>query len=328
MVKPHHIKRWQQAPTTIGHRIVYHNFWDGETAEQIWFTGFLSSRHILERYPYATFSFFSTLGDIHLLRIDEFLHPFAKNRKRIFFTGENVHHTVFKDYSHNLLDRKHINLSLGFDTIDNLRYLRFPIWLLEMFPPQSTVDDIKHICDKLSHQKLDDSRNRFCALVSGTSTWLGTDSLEMRKKMVEKINVISTVDCAGRLLHNTDELKTRFGDNKAEFLKHYKFYICPENASVEGYVTEKVFHAIGSGCIPIYWGSKGNPEPNVLNHDAILFWNTDGDNTALLKHIEKLHNNDNLYRDFFSQPRLKADAWQVVANYFDQLEQHIDNLFR
>lgn len=328
MVKPHHIKRWQQALTTVDRRIAYHNFWDGETAEQIWFTGFLKSRHILERYPKATFSFFSTLGDINLLRIDELMHPFAKNHKRIFFTGENVHHTVFEDYSQDLLNHKHIDLSLGFDTIDDPRYLRFPIWLLEMFPPQSTIDDIKRICDLLSHQTLDDSRNRFCALVSGTSTWLGTESLEMRKRMVEKLNAVSPVDCAGRLLHNTDELKTRFGDNKAEFLKQYKFFICPENTSVDGYVTEKVFHCIGSGCVPIYWGSKNNPEPDVLNHDAILFWQKDGDNTALLNRVEELQSNKHLYSDFFSQPRLKDDAWQVVAGYFERLEAHINDLFK
>jgi hypothetical protein len=150
----------------------------------------------------------------------------------------------------------------------------------------------------------------------------------MRKKMVEKINVISTVDCAGRLLHNTDELKTRFGDNKDEFLKHYKFYICPENASVEGYVTEKVFHAIGSGCIPIYWGANGNPEPDMLNRDAILFWNPDGDNNALLQQIAELQNNPARYREFYEQPRLRDDAWQVVANYFNNLEQHLDALFK
>lgn len=260
--------------------------------------------------------------------MDVLMRPFRHNRKRIFFTGENVHYSVFKDYENNYLNNKSIDLSLGFDHIDDSRYLRFPIWILEMFPPGSTVDDIQHICSSLSLQHLDANRTRFCALVAGTSTFLGTASLEMRKKMVEKLNTIATVDCAGRLLHNTDELKTRFNDNKAEFLKQYKFFICPENTSVEGYVTEKVFHAIGSGCIPIYWGSNNNPEPNVLNHDAILFWIPDGDNSALLQKIADLQSDDRRYRDFFEQPRLKADAWQVVANYFDQLEQHLNKLFQ
>lgn len=328
MVKPRHIKQWLNSPRSTDGKVYYYNFWGEETADEIWFTGFLQSRGLLKKNPKAHFALFSTLGNVIMLRVDELMYLFSSNRKRIFFTGENVHYHVFKDYRHNLLDRPSIDLSLGFDYTDNPRYLRFPIWILEMFPPQSTVEEIRRICDRLSHQHLEPSRNRFCALVSGTSTWLGTESMAMRTHMVESLDAIASVDCAGKLLHNTDELKTRFNDNKAEFLKQYKFYICPENTSVEGYVTEKVFHCIGSGCIPIYWGSNNNPEPDVLNHDAILFWQKDGDNSALLQQIEELQGNSARYREFFEQPRLQPDAWQVVANYFDNLEQHLDALFR
>jgi hypothetical protein len=328
MVTRRQLSQWIHALHTEGGRIRYYNFWDGETAEEIWFTGFLRSRHILDSHPKARFALFSTLGSINLLNIDEHLHHCNRNRKRLFFTGENIHHPVFNDYKDNLLDRSSIDLSLGFDYIDNPRYLRFPIWLLEMFPPQSSVEDIKNICNRLSHQQLEPERNRFCALVAGTSTLLGTESLQMRTTMVEQLNAIDRVDCAGRLLHNTDELFTKFGDNKAEFLRQYRFFICPENTSVEGYVTEKVFHCIGSGCVPIYWGSNNNPEPDVLNHDAILFWQKDGDNSALLHKIEELNNNPAIYREFFEQPRLKDDAWQVVATYFEKLEQHLNDLFR
>jgi len=328
MVTPKSFLRWRNSIVTKDRRISYFNIWDGQSAEEIWFSRFLKYHGLLSRYPHAHFSFFSTLGSINLLHVDKLIHPLDKNHKRIFFTGENVHHQVFLDYANNLLNRKSIHLSLGFDYLNDPRYLRFPIWILEMFPPQSTIDDIKRICDNLSYQKLDPRRNRFCALVSGTSTLLGTESITMRTQLVERINTIATVDCAGKLLHNIDELKTKFNDNKAEFLKQYKFYICPENASVDGYVTEKVFHAIGSGCIPIYWGSNNNPEPNVLNHDAILFWNKDGDNNSLIEIIKELQNDPAKYNDFFEQPRLKPDAWQVVAEYFEQLEQKINDLFR
>lgn len=320
-------KQWSRALTSFNGHVQYYNFWDKQTADEIWFTGFLKSRGFFDRFPHANFAFFSTLGSVQLLRVDELLHPFGRNRKRVFFTGENVHYPVFKDYENNLLDHSSIDLSLGFDFVDDSRYLRFPIWILEMFPPQSSVDDIKMICNHLSFQKIEDSRNRFCALVAGTSTMLGTESLEMRKKMVERLDTISCVDCAGRLLRNTEELQERFHDDKSAFLKLYKFFICPENISIQGYVTEKVFHAIGSGCIPIYNGSLNNPEPNVLNHDAILFWTKGDDNTNLLKQVEELQNNDSQFREFFEQPRLKDDAWQVVAGYFNALEQHLNDLF-
>lgn len=321
-------RRYQNPLRSTDGHILYYNWWNKQPAGEIWFTHFLRCRGFLDRYPKARFVFFSSLGNLNLLRLDTLLHPCPRNRKRIYFNGENNHHQNFAPYLHNLLDHNAIDISLGFDYTDNPRYLRFPLWLLEMFPANATADDIKAICDRLSHQQWDAvTRTRFCALVSGNR---GPDDpgAQRRTRIVESLNTIASVDCAGRLLHNTDELKDRFNDNKAEFLKQYKFYICPENASVEGYVTEKVFHAIGSGCIPIYWGSNNNPEPDVLNHDAILFWNPDGDNSTLLRQIAELQNNPDLYREFYEQPRLKPDAWQRVANYFDNLEQHLDALLK
>lgn len=328
MIRINHVKQWHRALTSSNGQVQYYNFWDKQTADEIWFTGFLKSRGFFERYPKAQFAFFSTLGSVQLLRVDEWMHPLQRNRKRVFFTGENVHYPVFKEYSGNLLDHASIDLSLGFDYVDHCRYLRFPIWILEMFPPGSSAEDIKRICEKLSFQQCEPARNRFCALVAGTSTMLGTESLEMRTKMVEQLNTIARVDCAGKLLRNTDELQEQFRDDKAEFLKLYKFFICPENVSVQGYVTEKVFHAIGSGCVPIYNGSLNNPEPEVLNHDAILFWERDGDNTNLLRRVEELQNNKQLYKEFYEQPRLKSNAWKVVTHYFEALDKRLNDLFR
>lgn len=320
-------RRYRNPLASTDGRILYYNWWNKQPADEIWFTSFLQKRGFLERYPKTRFIFFSSLGNLNLFRLETIIHPCPHNRKRLYFNGENNHYPGFAPYLHNLLDHSSIDLSLGFDYTDDPRYLRFPLWLLEMFPPESTEKDIRRICDQLSHQHLEASRNRFCALVSG-NRGPNDPGAQRRTRLVESLNAIVSVDCAGKLLHNTDELKTKYNDNKAEFLKQYKFYICPENASVEGYVTEKVFHAIGSGCIPIYWGANGNPEPDILNHDAILFWNPDGDNSALLQKIADLQRNPQQYKDFFEQPRLKDGAWQVVAGYFAELEKRLHNLLR
>lgn len=319
--------RYRNPLSSSDGRIDYYNWWNKQPANEVWFTNFLQKRRFLDRYPKTRFVFFSSLGNLNLLHLDTLVHPCPHNRKRLYFNGENNHHPNFAPYLHNLLDHSSIDLSLGFDYTDDPRYMRFPLWILEMFPPESTEKDIRRICDQLSHQHLEASRNRFCALVSGNR---GPDDpgAILRSNMVQQLNTIATVDRAGKLLHNTDELKERFNDNKAEFLKQYKFYICPENASVKGYVTEKVFHAIGSGCIPIYWGSNNNPEPDVLNHDTILFWNPDGNNSTLLRQIEELQNNPARYREFYEKPRLKNDAWQVVAGYFERLEQHLNDILK
>ena len=321
-----HYYHWRHPLQTVNGRVVYYNFWNKQTADEIWFSRFLLSHDLLKKHPKSKYVFFSTLGSIRLFSTDSSFHVFNKNRKYIFYTGENVHCDSFVDYKHNMLDFKRMDLSLGFDRIDDERYLRFPIWLLEMFPADANVETIKKVCDALSYQRLSEERNRFCALVSGNRGEKDSGVI-IRKRIFEQINTISQVDCAGKLLRNTEELQTKFNNDKAEFLKQYKFFICPENISVDGYVTEKVFHSIGSGCIPIYNGSLNDPEPDVLNHDAILFWEKDGDNGQLVKKVEELWNSPKLYKEFYEQPRLQPDAWEVVAGYFEQLEKKIDRLF-
>ena len=40
-------------------------------------------------------------------------------------------------------------------------------------------------------------------------------------------------------------------------MPNYKFSICYENVrDVPGYVTEKIFDSMRSGCVPIYWGAN------------------------------------------------------------------------
>lgn len=322
-----HYQRYSTSPKSSDGRIIYFNFWNKQSADEIWFTEFLRARHYLERFPETSFAFFSTLGSPKLLKTDHLIHCLDSHRKYIFFTGENVHCQSFEAYQKNMLDYNAIGLSLGFDFLDDCRYLRFPLWILEMFPAAVSSKEIKDICERLCYQHYSDGRNRFCALVSGNRGERDSGVL-LRKSIVGQIDVIGHVDCAGKLLNNTCELHERFHNDKLEFLKQYKFYICPENTSVEGYVTEKIFHSIGSGCIPIYYGSLNNPEPDVLNHDAIIFWDQDGDNSATIKKVEELWNNPKLYKEFFEQPRLQPHAWEVVAEYFSMLEKKLDEICR
>jgi hypothetical protein len=48
--------------------------------------------------------------------------------------------------------------------------------------------------------------------------------------------------------------REKHNDIKRNFLENYFFDICPENSWSQGYTTEKLYHAMISGCIPIYWG--------------------------------------------------------------------------
>jgi alpha(1,3/1,4) fucosyltransferase len=124
-------------------------------------------------------------------------------------------------------------------------------------------------------------------------------------------------------MHNNDILKNEFKDNKREFLQSYRFNLCPENSNYKGYVTEKIFDAIYAGCIPIYWGSDNNPEPDILNHNAILFYDMNGNNDLLFAKLNELNKNQILYKEFAEQNRLKDEAPEVILEYFNRLDKKL-----
>ena len=111
-------------------------------------------------------------------------------------------------------------------------------------------------------------------------------------------------------------------------MRNFRFAICPENSDTEGYVTEKLFDAISSGCIPIYSGSNNMPEPEVINKDAIMLWNAEGDNDSVIDEIKYLEDNAQAYREFAGQARLKEAAEDIVWQYYRTLEDHINRILQ
>ena len=50
-------------------------------------------------------------------------------------------------------------------------------------------------------------------------------------------------------------------DSKLDTLSQYRFAICFENMTLQGWITEKVFDCFRAGCVPVYLGA-----PNVTEH--------------------------------------------------------------
>jgi len=202
---------------------------------------------------------------------------------------------------------------MGFDYIENHRYLRFPLWILYLFPPEYKEQDIIDRCDTLSFQKAT-SRPKFASHVS---RW---DHLGIRRDMCNGLSVIGKVDCDGLFMNNNDDLKMKYKNNKHIYLQNYRFNICPENSDYDGYVTEKIFQAIDAGCIPVYYGSNNNPEPEILNHDPIFFWSNKNHNNGLIKEIKHLNNSPEAFKEFMMQPRLKPDAAEIIIDFLKKFE--------
>lgn len=290
--------------------IKFYDFWNQKVTD-MWFYKFIQSRQLLKDSS-KTICFFSTFGNRDTIGK-------VHGDVNVFFTGENLKRGDHKLFADHLLSDDRLDLALGFEHFEDERYVRFPLWIHYMFEPESRDDDVVKRCAELNRPVIGNRMKFACHVSSG-------DELGLREKVCTELSVIERVDCAGKTMHNCDDLWNVYGNDKNSFLLNYRFNVCPENSNANGYVTEKVFQSVNAGCVPIYWGDFNRPEPKVLNRDAILFWEKDGDNVQLLDFIEQLNASQSLYEDFASQNRLMESAAEYVIGKFDQLERRIKDL--
>ncbi|ACU02375.1 glycosyltransferase family 10 domain-containing protein [Pedobacter heparinus] len=241
----------------------------------------------------------------------------SKSRIKLFYTGENVmRYREYKDHCKHIAD-----IAIGFDYIDHEHYQRFPYWMEHMFHSETDSQLIRTMISNFVNRDIcKDEDKKFTSLVCSH------DDGKIRTILFNSLSKIDQVDSGGKYMNNTPALKTVFNDDKGRFIGHYKFNICPENSNETGYVTEKVFEAIKNNTIPIYWGSNNNPEPDVLNKGAILFYNGPDSLAGLNKQVEELHRNPKLYQEFLSQPKFQPHAAEYIIHQFDSLESKIQRL--
>ena len=249
----------------------------------------------------------------------------SKAKIKIFYTGEcvskNAINKTWAQYSDNCIN--YADLSLSFDRLDENKYqnyVRFPLWIFYNFygildNKNYTKDDIKKVIDNINSAK--SKKNKFASLIASH------DASNIRTQMYDKISKIDNISCPSKLFHNDDTLKQDFNNDKIEYLKDFKFNICPENTISDGYVTEKLFDAFKAGCIPIYNGDE-NIELDLVNKNALLFFKKDEDNTELIKEIEKLHKDDKLFDSFQNQIKIYDSMvdylWERRVKVLNKLE--------
>ena len=304
-------KRWRQFQNQIHkdfekqeventHRkIRFYNWWDRD-AHVMWLHDFILKRGLLKESS-KSIALCSVFGERKVLDL-------VNSDVRVFFSGENLHNPRHAEYAGYMLEgKKPFDLGIGFDFFEDKRYIRFPLWLMYMFAPDATENDIRERCEYLRYPEIG-YREKFAALVA-RADWNG-----MRGGLADKMARYGIVSYPSDYRHNDDSLLTEYNDDKISYLKQFKFNICPENTNAMGYVTEKIFESIEAGCIPIYWGAYGNPEPDVLNPDAIMM------------KIDKC--NIDKYDELAKLPRLKDGAEQYVIDLFDQLQAKLESLIK
>ena len=250
----------------------------------------------------------------------------------IFFTEENL--TTLKKYREykNYLNGQP-SLAMGFDYCGTGNYRRFPLWLMYLFPPEvavkASVADIQTRLDEIE-AKAKCSKTKFAAMVASHDGYaskkkvFGPVEIVSRTEITERVGTIDFVNCPGKLLHNDNSLKDEFQDDKKRYLEQFLFNICAENASVTGYVTEKIFEALEAGTIPIYWGDP-NPEPTVLNPKRIVFWDASR-GEEVLSTIETLYLDINVREQFLREPLFVKTAAQDIYDHFSCLRRDLERL--
>lgn len=246
----------------------------------------------------------------------------SKRPYKIFFTAENVHVQAsrWKKYEDLFLDDNNVALSLGFDYYSRPQYLRFPYWILRHFHPSDSISDIQKVLDNMEAARKNTMRSKFCSFICRA------DYFGDRAKLADIVEQVAPISYAGNFRHNDDDLAIKYADDKISYLRDVQFSLCPENSNSRGYVTEKLFDAFRAGCIPIYWGSDNNPEPDIINQDAIIFVTPDGNNTAAIDRIQKIRTNPDAYRAFLSKPIFLPGAAMRINQYMLDLKEKLKEM--
>lgn len=204
--------------------------------------------------------------------------------KKIFYTGENRR---AKNYA--------CDYSITFDFKTDPKHIRLPLYALKdwEFKHCHKIPGIREIERNASASE----KEMFCTFV------VRNGGCRERNTIFQKLSKYKFVHSAGPLFNNvgyTLERKTTCDLSKPPYLRKAKFNICYENSSFPGYVTEKLYHALYSNTIPIYWGSPiaykdFNPRAFISRHNY-------SSDEEMIEHIIEIDNNDELYDEIVRQP--------------------------
>lgn len=214
---------------------------------------------------------------------------------KIFWTGENQ----APDF--NLCD-----YGLSFDHIDfGDRYMRLPLWVL--YEKDTTALKTKHLNASLA------GKDSFCSFV-----YSNTNASPERGEMLDALNAYKTVNSGGRYKNNVGGPVA----DKLAFQQKHKFAIAFENASHDGYTTEKLVQAFAAGTVPIYWGDPRVGE--TFNEDAFINCLRYPNWEAVVARVKEIDEDDALWLKMIGTPALRdSEAIEKTLAELDTFLQHI-----
>lgn len=188
-------------------------------------------------------------------------------------------------------------------------HYRLPNWVVWRY---NRLNELTELRD--GDQILEEKSN-FCNFLYSNS------NPEERKDFFNQLSEYKHVDSGGSVLNNIDYEIPQGQD--IQWTSNYKFNIAFENASYEGYTTEKLYRAFLAKTIPIYWGNPYVHED--FNSDSFI-WVKDTDNfDKAIERVKELDQDDEKYKKMVSQPPFRHNKiplqWQedVLKDYFKEI---------
>jgi alpha(1,3/1,4) fucosyltransferase len=289
-------------------KIAYINFWPQTCEIDFWLSNFCKTifneeisivNHSLN--PDILFS--SCFGPLQKIKN-------TQAKIKIFFTGENLNRKEYNEYNDHSKMKEVFDIILGFDktNIKN-NIVRLPLWIT-MYN-YYTMNSDNNLMNYLTNERKNNVKNK---------KFLGSlvcrhDRNGGRKIIYDALSKHGNVLCGGTFNNNINGIIGNTWKDKKDFLKQSIFNICPENSKRLDYCTEKIFHALESGCIPLYWGND-YPETNVLNKKSYCFLDIENKDkinkqlTIIMK-MSKYFNSAELF---------KKEAKYVLDNYYKTFE--------
>ena len=256
-------------------RLKFVDFWgDMNKPEGNYFYEILSRKYDVEFSDEPDIVFFSNYGNEYL----------KYKCTRVFFSAENQKPDFIAcDYA------------IGFEYLEDPRYLRFPLWALYYLGYIKWLNspklDLPEAAGAIEQRWK--AKKKFCCFIVSNSR------CKKRNDFFITLNKVKTVDSAGRYLNNMGHVLEGGSAEKLAFIREYKFVISFENEAYPGYTTEKVFEPLLADCIPIYWG---NPSVETdFNKKRILNYDDFTSEEQLINRILEIDSDDNLALDIVKE---------------------------
>jgi hypothetical protein len=174
----------------------------------------------------------------------------------------------------------------------------------------------------LNNNVLNRNKKKFCCII------VSNGSCKERNLFYDMLSEYKKIDSMGKYRNNISiEIPSRGTLEYYKLISQYKFIICFENISKKYYITEKLWNAMRSNVVPIYWGDTNCGE--YFNKESFIYVNNYNEIieefNRVINYIKLLDNNDEEYYKLLEKPRV-LDAINKDKQFEKQVES-IANIF-